>query len=97
MSALGLMLLKVNITSRFHLHSPLAESEVSEASFCSDEGSSLSIETTMSSSSIESVSSTISSASTVITESTKARRRQLVDGPPDSKVAKDVSCFGLHR
>lgn len=97
MSALGLMLLKINITPRFHLHSPLAESEVSEASFCSDEGSSLSIESTMSSSSVESVSSTISSASTVITESTKARRRQLVEGPPDSKVAKDVSCFGLHR
>lgn len=29
----------------------------------------------------------------MLTESTKAQRRQLIEGPPDSKVAKDVSYF----
>ncbi|KAL2086018.1 hypothetical protein ACEWY4_017077 [Coilia grayii] len=72
-----------------------ADREVSEASFCSDEGASFSVESTMSSSSIESVSSTRSSASTVIIESTKAQKRQLVEGPPDSKVAKDLVYVAL--
>lgn len=66
--------------------SPVAEKEVSEASFCSDEGSSLS------SNEFAGSSGSTSSGSTVITENTKARRRRLVEGPPDSKEAKDVSC-----
>lgn len=70
---------------------PLAEKEVSEASFCSDEGSSLSSNEFASSWTPGSSGST-SSGSTVITENTKARRRRLVEGPPDSNVAKDVSC-----
>ncbi|KAG7459331.1 hypothetical protein MATL_G00209520 [Megalops atlanticus] len=74
-----------------------AESEVSEVSFCSDEGSFSPVESVRSSSSLESVSSTASSASTVITESTKAWRRKLVEGPPDSKVAKDLVYVSLHQ
>ncbi|XP_076149343.1 uncharacterized protein LOC143133466 [Alosa pseudoharengus] len=61
-----------------------AEKEVSEASFCSDEGSFSSVESA-------------SSGSTVITECTKARRRQLVEGPPDSKAAKDMVYVALHQ
>ncbi|XP_036392660.1 uncharacterized protein LOC118783083 isoform X3 [Megalops cyprinoides] len=74
-----------------------AESEVSEVSFCSDEGSFSPVESVKSSSSTESVSSTASSASTVITESSKAWRRTLVEGPPDSKVAKDLVYVALHQ
>ncbi|XP_062396086.1 uncharacterized protein LOC134086912 [Sardina pilchardus] len=70
-----------------------AEKEVSEASFCSDEGSFSSIESVRSSSSVESVSS----GSTVITESTKERRRRLLEGPPDSKAAKDMVYVALHQ
>ncbi|CAL8383707.1 unnamed protein product [Arctogadus glacialis] len=70
-----------------------AEKEVSEASFCSEEGSFSPIESVRSISSVESVSS----GSTVITECTKARRRQLVEGPPDSKAAKDMVYVALHQ
>ncbi|CAL8292674.1 unnamed protein product [Arctogadus glacialis] len=70
-----------------------AEKEVSEASFCSEEGSFSPIESVRSFSSVESVSS----GSTVITECTKARRRQLVEGPPDSKAAKDMVYVALHQ
>ncbi|CAL9698554.1 unnamed protein product [Knipowitschia caucasica] len=63
-----------------------AEKEVSEASFCSDEGSSLSSVSVESFSSLDSVSS----GSTIITQSTKKWRRQLLEGPPDSKAAKDM-------
>ncbi|XP_028456286.1 uncharacterized protein LOC114570240 [Perca flavescens] len=70
-----------------------AEKEVSEASFCSDEGSFSPIESVRSFSSVESVSS----GSTVITECTKARKRQLVEGPPDSKAAKDMVYVALHQ
>ncbi|CAL8332938.1 unnamed protein product [Arctogadus glacialis] len=70
-----------------------AEKEVSEASFCSEEGSFSPIESVRSISSVESVSS----GSTVITECTKARRRHLVEGPPDSKAAKDMVYVALHQ
>ncbi|XP_028420560.1 uncharacterized protein LOC114546094 [Perca flavescens] len=70
-----------------------AEKEVSEASFCSDEGSFSPIESVRSFSSVESVSS----GSTVITECTKARKRQLVEGPPDSRAAKDMVYVALHQ
>ncbi|XP_058505767.1 uncharacterized protein LOC131472512 isoform X2 [Solea solea] len=63
------------------------EDQVTEASFCSEEGSY---------SSIESLSSA-SSSSTVITESTTARKRRLVEGPPDSKVAKNIVYVALHQ
>lgn len=66
--------------SKFYAVAPIDESEVSDTSFCSEDGS------------FESPSSA-SSSSTVITENTKAQRRRLVEGPPDSKMAKDVSCL----
>ncbi|CAL9702426.1 unnamed protein product [Knipowitschia caucasica] len=70
-----------------------AEKEVSEASFCSDEGSSLSSVSVESFSSLDSVSS----GSTIITQSTKKWRRQLLEGPPDSKAAKDMVYVALHQ
>jgi len=68
-----------NEASKCYTATPVDESEVTDASFCSEDGS------------VESPSSAWSS-STVITENPKEQRRRLVEGPPDSKMAKDVSC-----
>ncbi|XP_014909452.1 uncharacterized protein LOC106960717 isoform X2 [Poecilia latipinna] len=62
-----------------HFGGVVDESEVTDASFSSEDGSA---------SSVESPSS--SSSSTVITENTRAQRRRLAEGPPDSKMAKDL-------
>ncbi|KAM4597229.1 uncharacterized protein V3H82_023060 [Fundulus diaphanus] len=65
-----------------HTEAPVDESEVTDASFSSEDGSSL---------------SSASSSATVITENTKAQRRRLIEGPPDSKMAKDIVYVALHQ
>ncbi|XP_014844939.1 PREDICTED: uncharacterized protein LOC106919223 isoform X2 [Poecilia mexicana] len=69
-----------------HFVGVVDESEVTDASFSSEDGSA---------SSVESPSS--SSSSTVITENTRAQRRRLAEGPPDSKMAKDIVYVALHQ
>ncbi|XP_017281814.3 uncharacterized protein LOC108241867 [Kryptolebias marmoratus] len=70
-----------------HFVGIIDESEVTDVSFTSEDGSASSVES----------SSTASSSSTVITEKTKAQRRRLAEGPPDSKMAKDIVYVALHQ
>ncbi|XP_013855814.1 uncharacterized protein LOC106511603 [Austrofundulus limnaeus] len=70
-----------------HLVAPIDDSDFTDTSFYSDDGSLTSIESPASA----------SSSSTIITESTKAQRRRLVEGPPDSKMAKDIVYVALHQ
>ncbi|XP_030608908.1 uncharacterized protein LOC115796684 isoform X1 [Archocentrus centrarchus] len=73
------------VTERFV--APVDQSEVTDASFSSEDGSFSSVESP----------SSASSSSTVITENTKAQRRRLVEGPPDSEMAKNIVYVALHQ